>query len=213
MDLCSSDASYRERSIAELQRVVELTRGMKPFFPSTKRPLIVINAGGFTLDKHLATCERQQLYDLTLQSLRKVDAEGVEIVPQTMPPFPWHFGGQRYHNLFVDPGEIAEFCRAHGYRVCLDLSHSKLACNHFKWSWTNFLDAVVPYTAHLHVADAKGVDGEGLPIGEGDIDFAELGQHLAAGAPKASFIPEIWQGHKNNGEGFWQALTSLERYL
>ena len=29
-------------------------------------------------------------------------------------------------------------------------------------------------------------------------------------APKASFIPEIWQGHKNNGEGAWLALERLE---
>ena len=26
----------------------------------------------------------------------------------------------------------------------------------------------------------------------------------------ASFIPEIWQGHKNMGEGFWTALERLE---
>ena len=25
---------------------------------------------------------------------------------QTMPPFPWHFGGQSHHNLFVDADEI-----------------------------------------------------------------------------------------------------------
>ena len=30
-------------------------------------------------------------------------------------------------------------------------------------------------------------------------------------APKASFIPEIWQGHKNNGEGAWLALELLEK--
>ena len=29
-------------------------------------------------------------------------------------------------------------------------------------------------------------------------------------APGASFIPEIWQGHKNMGEGFWTALERLE---
>ena len=28
-----------------------------------------------------------------------------------------------------------------------------------------------------------------------------------------SFIPEIWQGHKNNGEGFWVALKELENKL
>ena len=32
-------------------------------------------------------------------------------------------------------------------------------------------------------------------------------------APKASFIPEIWQGHINNGEGFFTALDRLEKWL
>ena len=29
--------------------------------------------------------------------------------------------------------------------------------------------------------------------------------------PEASFIPEIWQGHKNSGSGFWYALEQLEK--
>ena len=28
--------------------------------------------------------------------------------------------------------------------------------------------------------------------------------------PEAPFIPEIWQGHKNEGEGSWIALERLE---
>ena len=58
--------------------------------------------------------------------------------------------------------------------------------------------------------DAAGLDGEGLQIGEGEIDFAELASQLDQIASKASFIPEIWQGHKNLGEGFWTALERLE---
>ena len=30
-------------------------------------------------------------------------------------------------------------------------------------------------------------------------------------SPDSSFIPEIWQGHENNGEGFWMALENLEK--
>ena len=28
-----------------------------------------------------------------------------------------------------------------------------------------------------------------------------------------SFIPEIWQGHVNGGEGFWTALERLEQWF
>ncbi|ACK67416.1 N-acylneuraminate-9-phosphate synthase [Rippkaea orientalis PCC 8801] len=210
LDLCSVDPNYRQHSIEELQRVIDLTRSLKPLFKKALKPLIVTNIGGFTSDAPLAMAKRQKLYDLLIESLEKLDQEGVEIIPQTMPPFPWHFGGQRYHNLFVDPDDIAQFCSSYGYRVCLDTSHSKLACNHHNLSFKEFIQQVGPYTAHLHIADAEGLDGEGLQIGEGDLDFPALAEDLAKTCPQASFIPEIWQGHKNEGEGFWKALEKLE---
>ena len=33
---------------------------------------------------------------------------------------------------------------------------------------------------------------------------------MKKGCPEATFIPEIWQGHKNAGEGAWLALERLE---
>ena len=43
--------------------------------------------------------------------------------------------------------------------------------------------------------------------------FERLKNILNNGCPNASFIPEIWQGHKNNGEGFWIALEKLENVI
>ena len=213
LDLCSLDEDYRNHSIQELQRVIDITRQLKPYFKKASRPLIVTNIGGFTLDEPLPINQRQKYYELLLDSLSKLDQEGVEIIPQTMPPFPWHFGGQRYHDLFVAPQDIAEFCSQHNYRICLDISHSKLACNHHNFSFKEFVEKVGFYTAHLHIADAEGLDGEGLQIENGDIDFPALAEDLKKTAPNASFIPEIWQGHKNEGEGFWLALERLEIFF
>lgn len=210
MDLASPDASYWSRSIRELQRVVDRTRELKQWFPNTPRPPIVVNVGGFTADRFIAPEERAPLYDRVADALRQLDADGVEIIPQTMPPFPWHFGGQRHHNLFLNAEEIAAFSEASGTRICLDVSHTKLACNYFGWSMRKFVEQVAPYVAHLHIVDAKGHADEGLQIGDGDMDFVALGEDLRRWAPAASFIPEIWQGHKNGGEGFWTALGRLE---
>lgn len=210
LDLCSFDDIYRKRSVKELQSVINLTREIKTYFPKTKKPLIIVNVGGATQHAHLQPKTRQKYYEKLTQSLSELDMTGIEIIPQSMPPFPWHFGGQRYQNLFMDPNETAEFCKAHGMRICLDISHSKLACNYFKWSFSKFIETVGEYTAHLHIVDAEGLDSEGLQIGEGDIDFYALARDLEAFAPNASFIPEIWQGHKNKGEGFWIALDLLE---
>lgn len=213
MDLCSPNADYRQRSIDELQRVINVTRTLAPYFRCRQRPLIIINPGGFSADGAIPVAARGPLYDLIAEALAKVDQTGVEIIPQTMPPFPWHFGGQRFHNLFMVADEIQTFCERHGYRVCLDISHSQLSCTHFKYSFKDFLEQVGPYSAHLHMVDAEGVDGEGLQIGEGMVDFAMVAEILDRCSPKASFIPEIWQGHKNEGAGFWHALDKLEKWF
>ena len=64
-----------------------------------------------------------------------------------------------------------------------------------------------PY-AHLHIADATGIDGEGLRVHESDIDFAAMSDSLMQVCPNASFIGDL-AGHKNRGEGFWRALDRL----
>lgn len=213
LNLCADDVSYRQRSIDELNRVCAITRGLTPFFNRAARPVIITNVGGFTKDGFIDPTKRVKLYEQVAEAVAQVDTRGVEIIPQTYPPFPWLFGGQFYHNLFTAPEDIAQFCETYDFRICLDTSHSKLACNHFGWSFKEFIDITGRYAAHLHVADAKGVDGEGLQVGEGDIDFAALGEDLNRTAPTASFIPEIWQGHENDGQGFWTALERLEPYL
>jgi N-acetylneuraminate synthase len=213
LNLCASDETYRQRSIQELQRVVDTTRSLKTYFKKSSRPLIVASVGGFTKESFVNKLERKDMYALVAQSLSEIDSEGVEIIPQTLPPFPWYFGGQLYLNLFVEPLDTAEFCHEYGYRVCLDISHSKLACNYYKLSFKEFVEKVGIHAAHLHIVDAKGIDGEGLQIGEGEIDFPALAEDLEKVAPHASFIPEIWQGHKNEGEGFWLALERLEKFF
>jgi len=213
LNLADADDTHRARSIAELQRVVNLTRDLKRWFPKTKRPLIITSLGGYTRDRILEPAERVAAYARIADSLKQIDADGVEIIGQTLPPFPWYFGGQLYLSLFMQADDTRDFCRQTGLRLCFDISHSKLACNHFKWSFKEFVDIVAPYTAHLHIADARGVDGEGLQVGEGDIDFYLLAEQLARHCPQASFIPEIWQGHKNDGEGFWIANERLEHWF
>ena len=213
MDLATMDDAYRQQSLIETQRVIDITRDLKSYFPNTETPLIVANIGGFTMDAPLPDSAVEDHYWRFGESLRALDTDGVEIIPQTMAPFPWHFGGQRYQNLFVASAEILKWCEEFNLRMCFDISHSKLACNHLGVDFYEFAEAVAPVSAHLHLGDATGVNGEGLQIGEGELDFTRLGKILKNGCPDASFIPEIWQGHKNDGEGFWIALDQLSDRL
>jgi sialic acid synthase SpsE/sugar phosphate isomerase/epimerase len=210
MDLATSDEALRRYSLEQTQAVIDITRGLKKFFPKTSRPPIVANIGGFTMDEPLSAERKAECYRIFAASLAELDLDGVELIPQTMAPFPWHFGGQRHQNIFIFPDESAAFCARHDLRMCVDISHTKLAANHFGFDFGEGLAQLGPHTAHLHFGDAKGLDGEGLQIGEGEIDFDQIGGILRKHAPGASFIPEIWQGHKNMGEGFWTALERLE---
>ena len=61
----------------------------------------------------------------------------------------------------------------------------------------------------MHIADAIGVDGEGLAIGSGDAENLPLiKKSLNYDCIK---VIEVWQGHLNNGAGFREALTKLTK--
>ena len=213
MDLATDDSSYREESMIQTQKVIDITRDLNKYFPATNKPLIVANVGGFSMDESFSQEKKENLYKTFGKSLDNLDTDGVEIIPQTMAPFPWHFGGQRFQNIFVLPNEIVRWCNEFNIRMCFDISHSMLTCNHFGIDFYEFAEEISTVTAYLHMGDARGVNGEGLQIGGGEIDFHKLSKILNIKCPKAGFIPEIWQGHKNGGEGFWLALEKLEGML
>ncbi len=214
LDLGSLNDSYRKRSISELSKVIEITRALNRYFPNCFKPTIIINAGGWSQNGFIEPELKAIKYDLVADSINQIDHNGVQIAIQTMPPFPWHFGGQSHHNLFVDPDEITNFCALHkNIKVCFDTSHSMMACNFYGWNFLEFAQKISPNVIHLHIADAIGVDGEGIELGEGDINFNELSKVLNQYLYKVPFVPEVWQGHKNSGEGFWKALSYLETYL
>jgi len=130
------------------------------------------------------------------------------LIPQNMAPFPWHFGGQRYQNIFMIPDELADQAQNNSIRLCLDLAHLQMTCNYFKLDFQSSLELLLPHTAHIHVSDASGFNGEGVMMGKGDIGW-EAAWRCICSAKNTSFIPEIWQGHKDHGAGFWSALDLL----
>lgn len=213
LDLTSEDPNYRSQSINELRRTIKTVKLLKKVFPNHKEKVgLITNVGGFSADRPLNNLEINNKTKILKDSLAMFNDEEVEILPQTMPPYPWHFGGQRYHNLFVEGDWIKNFCEETNLKVCLDVSHSFLACNKMNKSFNQFLDDVLPVTQHLHIADAKGVDGEGLQIHEGDIDFGLITKKMKNLCPNATWIPEIWQGHENEGYGFQIALNRLSKF-
>lgn len=211
LDLASDDENYRQDSINYLNQVFELARQLKRFYPSTLQVPVVVNVGGFSDVDFIDDTSKVRKYQLVHDAIAQLNLENINMLIQSMPPYPWHFGGQKFHNLFVNPHEISVFCSEYqNVNVCLDVSHSQLACNLFNWNLATFFEILGDNIVHLHIADARGVDDEGLPLGEGELDFTQLVENMVKYTPNATWIPEVWQGHKNNGEGFWQALSYLQ---
>ncbi|HEY79942.1 MAG TPA: hypothetical protein G4O05_02525, partial [Caldilineae bacterium] len=69
------------------------------------------------------------------------------------------------------------------------------------------VEAIMPYVSHLHLSDASGIDGEGLQIGDGGIDWVRFFE--VVGDFRGTMIPEIWRGHQRGGEGFIIAINRL----
>ncbi|WP_067781976.1 N-acetylneuraminate synthase family protein [Actinomyces vulturis] len=213
LDMASQNDEIWERSIKELQRTIDITKSLRPYFTQEEDPVFIATLGGFTKNGPVSKDEIPGMYDRIIEGLKHIDHSGVRLAPQTLPPYPWLLGGQQYHNLFMSPEALADFAERSGLQITYDISHSMLSANHEHRPLCEYTEILAPLSAHLHVVDGKGVDGEGVQIGEGDVDFAELAEQLDRLAPGVSFIPEIWMGHTNNGEGFWLALDRLEEYL
>lgn len=205
VDLCTLDERQRKASLALMQKAIDLTREMAPHFVGT--PKVIIHPGAMSLDNPIA--DREALYDNLRISVGELDYEGVEMLLENLPPHPWYFGGQWLTNAFMDAYEIHEFIVPLGLDFCYDSSHHKLYCN---WAHVDFYDqlrVLLPYIRHLHLSDAAGLDGEGLQIEEGNIDWVHFFQVL--GDYQGTMIPEIWRGHQRQGEGFLIAIQRLSK--
>jgi N-acetylneuraminate synthase len=207
IDLCSADEAQRQMSIERIQKTIDLTRAMASHFESRfeRGPKIVMHVGGMS--------PRPGRYDVEaatgrlLNALRRLDHEGVDLLLENLPPFPWYFGGKWFGFIATDADNTERLCRDSGLGLCFDTSHAALECARSGASLTAFGQRIAPYVRHLHVSDGAGVSGEGLQIGEGDVNFVDLLPVLLERQP--TLIPEIWMGHHNEGRGFRLALDHL----
>lgn len=210
VDLCTTDDRQRKQSIALIQKTIDLTRKMGPHFKG--KPKVVVHTGGMSLDNPIKN--RQVLYDNLRTSVESLDFDGVELLLENLPPHPWYFGGQWLTNAFMDAYEIRDFIQPLGLDMCFDTSHAKLYCNWAKVDFYEQVAVLLPYIQHLHLSDGAGLDGEGLQIGEGTIDWVKFFEIIGAGKEggyRGTMIPEIWRGHQRGNEGFVIAISRLSQ--
>ena len=128
---------------------------------------------------------------------------GIGIYPQWLPRIAWYFGGADVLNMFCGEDDIA-IMEEIGMEVCLDLSHLILSANHDKADWRQWCARLQPLARHYHIADATGIDGEGVAFGRGD-----LGNPAPYLELEGRKVLEVWQGHLAEGDGFENAIFQL----
>ncbi|HPQ39590.1 MAG TPA: N-acetylneuraminate synthase family protein [bacterium] len=203
LDLGSEDVTHRHASAEILRRVIELSEKLAVRFRSVAG--IIVHAGGMTLDEPVRDTDR--ILERIIDEMRRLIRMGPDILPENLPPRPWYLGGQWFQNVLTLPEDLL---RLHGELNCqitFDLCHAQLACTVYERSLTDYIDTVMPVTRHVHLSDASGIDGEGLQVDEGIIDWPETLLHLRR--HQFTWVPEIWSGHLNRASGFRLALQRL----
>ncbi len=206
IDPSNEDYSRRQQSIDILHRVVEIAHRLKPSFKGN--PKIVLHPGGMSLKP---VKDNRWMLDNLVESLARLDTKGIDVLPENMPPFPWFFGGQWHSNIMTTPEECLWVAEQTGMELCYDISHAGLWCNEAGMDLVEFTQIIAPNTTHIHIADATGVDGEGVQIDEGEVDFKAVMDKLKDF--DGVVVPEIWYGHKDEGEGFGVAFDRLAKYF
>jgi N-acetylneuraminate synthase len=212
IDFTSEDQKVTEYSIEMLRRTIEVARDLNQSFKgqtNPKGPRVVVHPGGHFAKR--SNSNKSEQYRLLMKRLQNIDSSGVQLLVENMPPFPWYFGGQWFNTIFMDSKEIAQFANEMGWGFCYDTSHALLYCNYAGTTLREFTKNVLDHTAYLHISDGKGSNQEGLQLGKGDLQHEDLLELL--GKINVGFIPEIWQGHLNGGQGFKEALHYIENLL
>lgn len=198
MDPFSSDRNQVNGSLKILERTVDFAKALQDL-TGTKVPIV----GSFSVvHKSLA-----QFYEQHSELLNKYREQGVSILPQWLPPIAWYFGGSVKLNAMNNLKDI-EYIQKYQLPICMDICHLCMGDSLSNFNATKVVKDLSPYIEHLHIADAEGIDGEGLHFGEGDAkNLSALSSSLEMDCLK---VIEVWQGHLDNGAGFSKAISKLE---
>lgn len=212
IDFTSSDKAVTDFSLEMLQKTIAVARDIAPSFKGmtdSRGPRIVVHPGGHFSKP--TDSDKTEQYRLLKKRLKEVNSEGVRLLVENMPPRPWYFGGQWHNTVFMDGREIAQFAQDMNWGICFDTSHAGLYASYAGIPLSDMTRAVLDHIAYLHISDSRGFTDEGVQIGEGEIDFEQF--FTLVSKLDHGFVPEIWQGHLNKGQGFTDALARLETII
>ena len=228
-DICSlidtSSLDHTDRYSIHLPDYVSSTLLLDPFSPDKEQKSQSISIIDRTADfadklQQLTSCEvpivgsfsmlhtnLDDFYSQHTELLEKYQGRGVLILPQWLPPVAWYFGGAVRLNAMNNVADIAHI-KAENLPICMDICHLCMGDKVFDFTAADVVENLAPQIRHVHIADARGYDGEGLPFGRGDLE--NMDAIRAVMSLDCVKVIEVWQGHLHGGSGFAKALLDLK---
>jgi sialic acid synthase SpsE len=199
MDPFSLDRQQAQDSHHILKRTVDFAKALQE---RTGRRVPIV--GSFSV----VHSDISKFYEQHTSLLLGFQDQGVSILPQWLPPIAWYFGGSvKLHAL--NQKQDVEYIQKHRLPICMDVCHLLMGDSLHNFGAQSIVETLRPYISHVHIADAKGIDGEGMHFGEGDL--ANLPVIESVIEIDCMKIIEVWQGHLDEGAGFAKALMALSR--
>lgn len=194
VDLASQNEFRRQKAIKIVKKTLDFARKINA-------PYVIVHPGGISPNR----IEKERLLSTLTESLKEINDE--RLIVENMP---WFYimrdGAMWWNHICIDAEDFFHFSDFAG-GVTLDICHAYLSTQEGKNEHVqNMKKKLGKMIKHVHVSDAKPPHHEGLQIGTGFIDFKML-RDL-----KVGIIPEIIDGHKNEGEGFRIAIERLKKY-
>ena len=201
------DPIYGDTNVKKIsKRIIKKTNLLASYLESLTNEKVYV-VGSFS--KKL-TNKRQYFQDLKRFIDENEREYNVTILPQWLPPIAWYFGGSVPLDIFNNDEDI-ELINELKLDICLDVCHLILSCNYFNLDFEESLERLKYRTKHLHLADAYGIDGEGVAIGKGALNSRSLVEKILN--IDTIKVLEIWQGHLNSGQGFIEEIQTIERII
>ena len=195
----------KEKSLELIQKAIDKTIELSSQFQGI--PSMILHPGGYSL-KEMEEGQINIMKESVVDSINQLDFKGINFLMENMPPYAWFFGGRWHSNVFLSSEDMIDYCKKTNLKICYDLCHSQLFCNKNKISLIDELEKIGPFVEHFHLSDAEGIDGEGLQIGEGTMDFERIIPILNKHKNKG-FAIEVWKGHEQGGKGFKTFLDEI----
>lgn len=204
IDFFSNVSSIKIKSKNLLNRAINIAENIKKI--NGKNSDIIVS-----LSKVNNKINRYSYYKKVKKLCEVLKTKSVNLLPQWLPVEAWYFGGNVKTMAFSNPKDL-NFLKKINLDICLDTSHFILSCNFYKLNIMKYFKDNKKIFKHIHLSDAKGIDGEGVLIGTGDILKSGLLNEILNDHKNVKVL-ETWQGHINNLFNFKKDIVSLTKIL